>query len=300
MIDVRLLRHLWSFLAVAEEGNFGRAAKRLGISQPPLTKQIQILETSLGVILFERSRHGAALTREGRAILPAVRRFAEQMGEVEAVIRSAKDGEAELITIGAITSSFYDVLPRILAAVATELPGALISFKEIHTADAVPLLQSGAIDIAFSRIIRATGTIQVAPIVTGQLVVALPSRHPLASQGTVALMDLAEEPWVHVRRDFSPDYFDRIISAATRAGFSPRLVHEVRSEASQIAFVSCGLGIALVHAGMMRSEAPNVVFRSLSAPVEMVTVSVASDLSRSTTTVAAVVEIARRLSYDQP
>lgn len=79
MINFRLLRHLWLFLAVAEEQHFGRAARRLGMSQPPLTEQIQVLEQALKAKLFERSRRGAQLTPFGQAILPAVRKFAEQM-----------------------------------------------------------------------------------------------------------------------------------------------------------------------------------------------------------------------------
>ncbi|MEJ1978666.1 MAG: LysR family transcriptional regulator [Acetobacteraceae bacterium] len=293
MIDVRLLRHLWSFLAVAEEGQFARAAARLGISQPPLTKQIQVLERSLGVILFERTRHGATLTKEGLAILPAVQRFAEQMSGVEAVIRSVKDGQTQLLTIGAITSAFYDVLPAILAAMAKNLPEISVSFVELHTVDTVSMLQSGAIDLAFSRLVRDTGSIRVVPMVSDRLVVALPNRHALASQPEIRIEDLTDEPWIHLRRRLSPDYFDRILSACTAAGFSPRLVHEVDSEASQVAFVSCGLGAALVHSRLARNVAPNVVFRPLSHPVEVVTVSLAWDEDRISPMTRAVVEIAR-------
>ena len=90
----RLIRHLWLFLAVAEEQNFGRAAKRLGMSQPPLSEQIQVLEQALKVTLFERSRRGAKLTPVGAAILPAVRKFAEQLERLELAVEAAAAGES--------------------------------------------------------------------------------------------------------------------------------------------------------------------------------------------------------------
>jgi DNA-binding transcriptional LysR family regulator len=292
MIDVRLLRHLLSFLAVAEESHFGRAAKRLGISQPPLTKQIQVLERSLGVTLFDRSRQGAKLTKEGAAILPAVQGFARQMSGVEAVVRAAKEGQTQFVAIGAITSTFYDLLPRILKDMLAALPRVTASFAEIHTADAVPMLRSGAIDLAFARLIRNVGSIRVVAMVRDHLLVALPTGHRLAAEPSLPIEALADEAWIHVRRQFSPDYFDRIISACSVAGFSPRLVYEVGSEASQIAFVSCGLGIALVHGSLARNIAPNIAFRPLTRPVEMVTASLAWDEERVTPVARKVIEIA--------
>jgi DNA-binding transcriptional LysR family regulator len=89
MINFRLIRHLWLFLAVAEEQHFGRAAKRLGMSQPPLTDQIQTLEQVLKVKLFERSRRGTKLTPAGAAILPAIRKFSEQLERLELAVREA-------------------------------------------------------------------------------------------------------------------------------------------------------------------------------------------------------------------
>jgi DNA-binding transcriptional LysR family regulator len=292
MIDVRLTRYLWSFLAVAEERHFGRAAERLGISQPPLTQQIQILERSLGMRLFDRSRRGATLTPEGQAILPAVQRFAEQLERLESVVRAAKGRETKLINIGALTSTFYDVLPRILERARKELPDATPSFVEIHTADAIPLLKSGDIDIAFSRLGRSVGTIRVEPLIYEPLMVALPAQHPLASQETVALETLADEAWIQVRRRLSPPSFDRIIAACSEAGFSPRIAHEVGSEGSQLAYVSCGLGIALLPVRLLRFTVPNLTFRPLDRQIELLTLSLAYDEQRVTPVARAFIDFA--------
>ena len=294
MIDVRLFRHLWSFLAVAEEGHFGRAAERLGISQPPLTQQIQTLEHSLGMRLFERSRRGAVLTQEGQAILPAVQRFAEQLERLETLVRAAKEGQTRFITVGALTSTFYDVLPRIVEAARAELPEVTASFVEIHTADALPMLQSGAVDIAFSRLTRSVGPFRVVPLVAETLIVALSTEHPLAARDIIAIEELADEPWVQVRRRLSPPSFDRIIGACVEAGFSPRIAHEVGSEASQVAFVSCGLGIAVLPSSLVRVVIPSVTFRPLAKPIEVVTASLAWNEERITPVARAFVDIALR------
>jgi DNA-binding transcriptional LysR family regulator len=291
MIDVRLLRHLWAFLAVAEERHFGRAAERLGISQPPLSQQIQTLERSLGVRLFERSRHGATLTQEGLAILPSVRRFTDQMGRLEAAVRAAKQGHSDLVTIGAITSTFYEVLPSLLEDVRTSMPNITTSFVEIHTFEAPNLLQNGVIDLAFARMVRDVETVKVIPISTDVLTVALSSKDELAARDVVDIRELADRNWIQVRRHLNPPAFDRVIAACSNAGFSPRLLHEVGSEASQVAFVSCGLGVALLPSYLARGNiAPNVVFRPLVQPIEIVTISLAWDEHRISKTARSIIE----------
>ena len=140
MINFRLIRHLWLFLAVAEEQNFGRAAKRLGMTQPPLTEQIQILEQALKVKLFERSRRGARLTPVGAAILPAVRKFADQLERLELAVEDALAGHQGMLTIGAISSAMFDVLPGALERFKQEHPQVTVAVREIDSVEAVPAL----------------------------------------------------------------------------------------------------------------------------------------------------------------
>ncbi|MGH8429306.1 MAG: LysR family transcriptional regulator, partial [Solimonas sp.] len=148
MINFRLVRHLWLFLAVAEEEHFGRAAKRLGMSQPPLTEQIQVLEHALKVKLFDRSRRGAKLTPAGAAILPAVRKFAEQLERLELAVREAVQGQSGLLTIGAISSAMVDTLPPLIDHLKAQHPQLTVSVKEIDSVDAVPALERGDVDLA--------------------------------------------------------------------------------------------------------------------------------------------------------
>lgn len=276
MINFRLMRHLWLFLAVADEQHFGRAAKRLGMSQPPLTEQIQVLEQALKAKLFIRSRRGAQLTSVGQSILPAVRRFAQQMEQLELAVREATTGQTGMLTIGAISSAMLEVLPPILDRLRGLHPKLTISVREIDSAEAVPALEAGDVDLAFARLQGELGSkIKTQTLAEDKLAVSLPATHRLASRRRIRLKDLADEAFVMFARPVSPIYFDSIIAVCQAKGFSPRVLHEVRSVAAQVAFVGCGQGIALVPAALKRLAPDNVVVRPLVDAVDVVTTAVA-------------------------
>ncbi|WPO48274.1 LysR family transcriptional regulator [Pseudomonas sp. S1Bt23] len=282
MINFRLIRHLWLFLAVAEEQNFSRAAKRLGMSQPPLTEQIQVLEQALKVKLFDRSRRGAKLTPVGQAILPAVRKFAEQLERLEMAVHEAVAGQSGVLTIGAITTAMLDVLPALIEKLKTQYPQLTVSVREIDSVEAIPALEAGDIDLAFARVEGELGSsVRSIALTEDRLAVALPSDHPLAARSRISLASLAGEPLVLSSRKVSPMYFDNLIATCRASGFSPRVLHEVRSVASQIAFVSCGQGIALVPASLKKVAPSNVVLRPLSQRLNVVTTALAWNPTRT-------------------
>ncbi|WP_407730938.1 LysR family transcriptional regulator [Pseudomonas helleri] len=282
MINFRLIRHLWLFLAVAEEQNFGRAAKRLGMSQPPLSEQIQVLEQALKVKLFDRSRRGAKLTPVGAAILPAVRKFAEQLERLELAVEEAVAGQSGVLTIGAISTAMFDVLPGLIEQLKNDYPHLTVSVREIDSVEAVPALESSDIDLAFARLDGDLGaSIKSLPLLEDRLMVAMAADHPLASRSRINLSSLANEPLVMFSRKVSPVYFDNLIATCKASGFSPRVLHEVRSVASQIAFVSYGQGIALVPASLKKLAPANVVFRPLSQKLNVVTTAVAWNAERA-------------------
>jgi DNA-binding transcriptional LysR family regulator len=281
MINFRLIRHLWLFLAVAEEQHFGRAAKRLGMSQPPLTEQIQILEQALKVKLFERSRRGTKLTPAGAAILPAVKKFAEQLERLELAVREAAAGQRSILTVGSITSAMVEVLPPLIVSMKAAHPDVTISMREIDSVEAVPLLQSGDIDLAFARLEGDLGPgIKSFPLREDRLAVALPQTHPLAAKSRIRLASLADDDFVMFYRRVSPGYFDSLVTACRNAGFSPRIVHEVSSVASQVAFVGCGQGVALIPSAMKKMAPETVIVRPLTEKLSVVTTAVAWNATR--------------------
>lgn len=292
MINFRLVRHLYLFLAVAEEGNFGRAAKRLGMSQPPLTEQIQVLEQALKVKLFERGRKGATLTPVGVAILPAVRKFAEQLDRLELAVQEAIAGSTGVLSIGAISSALVDTLPGLIDELGRRFPQLTVAVTEIDSVDAVPALERGDIDLAFARLEGDLGaTIGALPLKQDRLAVALPRTHRFADMPRVRLATLSEEPFVTFSRAVSPTYFDSIIATCRAAGFSPRILHEVRTVATQVAFVGCGQGIALVPSSMKKAAPEGVVVRPLKEMVNVVTTAMAWSKRRQSPAVDAAIDI---------
>lgn len=280
-IDFRLIRQLWMFLAVAEEQHFGRAAQRLNMSQPPLTEQIKVLEQSLKMQLFERSRRGTQLSAAGAALLPAVRQFAGQVEQLERVVREVAAGQSGVLHVGAITSAMLDAVPPLLDHMRQAHPNVTVFVREIDSVDAIPGLESGELDLAFARIDGEPGNgISAIPMTEDRLAVALPKDHALAGQSRVRLKSLSAEQLVMSSRQVSPVYFDMLTGVCRAHGFAPRVLHEVRSIASQIAYVSCGQGVALVPASMRKLAPENVVLRPLHEKIMVVTAAAAWNANR--------------------
>nr|WP_286193974.1 LysR substrate-binding domain-containing protein [Tropicibacter sp. R16_0] len=275
-IDFRLNRQLWMFLAVAEEGHFGRAAERLGMTQPPLSEHIKTLETALGVGLFDRSRRGTRLTAAGAALLPAVRRFADQAMDLELTVREVAAGQSGILNVGAITSAMTDMIPQWMERLREQLPQLTVSIHEIDSVEAAPGLRSGALDLAFYRLDGSPGDgLESFPVTYDTLCVAVPIDHRAAHLGQMPLADVANSPLIMSARAVSPVYFDSIVSACRRHGVSLRILHEVRSISSQLAYVSCGQGIAIVPGTMERLAPENVRIVPLVEEISIVTTAVA-------------------------
>jgi len=280
-IDYRLIRQLWMFLAVAEEQNFGRAAARLAMSQPPLTEQIKLLEHALGLQLFERSRRGTRLSSAGAAILPAVRQFAQQVEQLERTVREVAAGQSGVLHVGAITSAMLDTVPPLLTHLRQTHPRLTVFVREIDSVEAIDALAAGELDLAFVRLDGEVGHgIATLPLSEARLAVALLADHPLAARQRIRLKALADEPLVMFARQVSPVYFDMLVNVCRAHGFAPRVRDEVRSVASQIAYVSCGQGAALVPAAMRRLAPANVVVRPLHEKVMVVTAAAAWNANR--------------------
>jgi DNA-binding transcriptional LysR family regulator len=299
MIDFRLLRHFSYFLAVADERHFGKAAKRLGMSQPPLSQQIQVLEKSLGVRLFERSRQGVQLSREGAAILAPVHRFMEHAQRLQQAITDARLGRSDMVTVGAINSAMFDVMPRLMRTAKGLYPQLSLSVTEARSAEALSAVQSGEIDIAFARLDDHIASLEVRPIVRDHLVLVLPVDHPLTRHSRVGLRELADENFVLFPRRSSPSFFDQITSACREAGFSPHVLYEVHTVVSQIAYVGCGVGVGMVPSRAMRFGGGDVVFRPLLETIDVVSIAAAWNPALGKALVPHIVDIAADIGADR-
>lgn len=263
------LRQIQRFVAVAEELHFGRAARRLRMSQPPLSQQIQALERELGAALFERTKRSVHLTKVGEAMLAEAYRLLEQGERVRNAAQRASAGEIGRLNLGCVTSAFYQILPPILDRFRARYPEVGLSLREIDTADALPELASGRLDFGLIRLDAVEEPFKMRPLRRDAFVIALPAEHALARRHKLALKDLAREEFVIFSRKVSPRFYDSIISACLKAGFSPNIAHESTSILSQVGFVACGLAVGLVPRSVKHLHMPGVIYRELSETIPL-------------------------------
>ncbi|ANG98710.1 hypothetical protein A8A54_19065 [Brucella pseudogrignonensis] len=273
-MDFRLMRHLYYFLAVAEELHFGRAAQRLGITQPPLSAQIKVLEHALRAQLFERSNSGVRLTQAGQAILPQVRAAVEQAGKLEGLVKGAQSGQIQTLRVGATNSAMFEPLGEALAVARVEIPGTVFHTREMESAQAISAVRHNEVDIAVAWVDRLSPPLKSIVLERKRLVLVCPRDHRLAARTTVTFADLQGEPIIMCDRRMGPEYFDAISHVALENGVTLNVAHEVRSIPAQIAMVYCGEGLALVPEIATHYSGNHVVYRHFAEDVRVMPLAV--------------------------
>jgi len=256
------LRHLRYALAIAQESHFTRAAKALGIGQPPLSQQIKNLEDELGVRLFHRLTRGVELTEAGRAFMPFAQAAVQAAEQATYAARRAARGEIGGLSIGFTSSaSFNPLVPGIIGRFRESFPGLSISLVEQTTVRLLESLAENTLDIAFLRpALGETDGLITRRLPDEALWIALPARHRLAGQDVLELLDLAGEPFILYPRANGRLLYDSIIAACRNAGFSPRIAQEAPQMASTVNLVAAGVGVALVPESMCQLHAQGVTY----------------------------------------
>jgi DNA-binding transcriptional LysR family regulator len=256
------LRQLRQFIVVAEELHFRRAAARLGMAQPPLSQAIRKLENDLGVELFDRSRRQVRLTEGGLVLLEEARRTIAQAELAFEAARRASRGLIGLLRVTYVGASIYDFLPRLVRAYRQRF--VELQLRERTTAGQVRALQRGEADVGFIRP-PAFGAddLRYESVLREPLVIALPEGHVLADCPSVALGDLAGEPFITFPAYEGPAFHARLMAACEAAGFSMRVAQEAVQMHTIVGLVAAGLGVALVPASMRNLRQAGVVYRDL-------------------------------------
>ena len=258
------LRHLRYFVAVAEELHFGRAAARLRIAQPPLSRQIRDLERELGTTLFERGPRGVDLTPAGRAFLPEARLTLAQAERAHRTAQRAARGETGRLRVGFVDAATHSgILPDVLGFFRMHLPSIGLSLFELDPLQQAEALRDGRIDLGvlYSPPADAERWLRIETVYADPLIAALPRAHRLASRKSLKLADLADEPFVLFPRPIATTVYDDIIGRCRTAGFSPRVVQEAAAWHTTASLVSAGVGVAFVPRSLSRMRQPGVAYR---------------------------------------
>lgn len=261
------LRHLRYFIAVAEELNFGRAAARLHMAQPPLSVQIQDLEKDLGVRLFDRTGRGTTLTREGEVFLLEARQICEQVSRARHAVNQAAAGELGRLRVAGVPYAFMEELPRVIPRFRRENPNIVLDLREAGTQESMDSILAGTLDIGFVREGDPVDGLEVLPVRTSRFEVVVPLGHHLAGHDAIELTQLAAEPFVVTSRNISPYYYDHTITALATVGITPRTVIEASSIQAQIGFVACGMGVSLIPTSAMAMHYQHVEWVPLRQPI---------------------------------
>lgn len=257
------LRHLRYFLAVADEGHFGRAAEKLHIVQPALSAQIRSLEAELGVTLFVRSTRKVELSDAGRILLIEARRTVEQAERAKSVMRRAARGETGVVRIGFVGNAVAaGRLSDDLLAFHAAWPDVAVELHEMASAAQMEAILAGRLDVGYCPQLGhplAAG-LRARPAGSWHWEVAMGARHPLAARRSLRVSDLLEQPFIVYAGDGDEGQLPLLCQLL---GGEPRIAYKVGSTMSVLALAAAGLGLALVPTPLRKLALPNLVYRRL-------------------------------------
>lgn len=257
------LRHLRYFLAVAEELHFGRAAVRLGIKQPPLSRQIKSLETELGAVLFNRTNRRVELTPAGKYLKASAAAVIEQADRVRNTVGLIQEGQAGLVRIGYVGSAMHSVLPDLLRALRTSYPEIYPELVELDGDCQVRALQAGEIDVGFLRPPIRAEDLDMRVVLEEPFALVVPLSHKASEAEELTLDALADEPFIGFCRSCAPGMADQVVQICNDAGFSPRIVHETSQLNALLRLVESGFGYSIVPSSVRIGYDLNLAFREI-------------------------------------
>ncbi|KAB2746518.1 MULTISPECIES: LysR family transcriptional regulator [Brucella] len=259
------LRHLRYFLAVAEEGNFTRAAAKLGIGQPPLSQQIRDLENEIGVALFYRVPHGAELTAAGTAFLGEAKASLAAAEKAKLAAQGAARGETGRLALGFTASSaFNPVVSGTIRKFRARWPDVRLTLTEMNSHLLMEKLVRGEVDAAFIRPgLENPKDVRMKRLADEPMLIALPSHHPLAVHPKLPISALANEAFVLFPRIVGLSLYDDVVEACRNAGFEMIVAQEAPQMPSVVNLVAADLGVSIVPAAIAQIKLAGVTYRPI-------------------------------------
>jgi DNA-binding transcriptional LysR family regulator len=269
MISQMELRHMRYFVAVAEALSFTKAAEKLRLAQPSLTRQIRNLEDEIGVELLDRSNNRVALTEEGKLFLFDSKKLLAMCAESVAAVQRMKRGENSDLNIGYVANIHYGLLPATLGAFRKLHPGVALNLFDMTSAEQFLALDGRKIDLGFVGLPPALSGHDLLSecVARDTMLVALPALHPLAKNPKVKLADLDSQFFITKSPQTHPGTREWLTRTCQEAGFAVRILQEAETEHMVMQFVADGLGVALLPEQIAGLQHDGVVFRPLSPPL---------------------------------
>jgi DNA-binding transcriptional LysR family regulator len=259
-MENRLLR---AFVAVADELHFGRAARRLHISQPPLSMQIRRLERDLGARLFDRDRRRVSLTAAGATLLGRARHLLAEADRARAEVERVASGADGVLSIAYTTAATHRLLPRVVPLLRARLPHVRLELKEIRSAAQPDEIREGRVELGLVCAPIDALDLALHPLTRERLAVALPAKHPLACRKVLRAADLEGQPYLGVRPDVEPGWALGATRALHAAGVQLQIVQETDTKVAMLGLIAAGVGLSVVSESMRELGRRGVAFRPL-------------------------------------
>lgn len=257
------LRQMREFLALAEERNFRRAAERLHMAQPPLTRQIRALEEELGAPLFVRTPKGVDLTEAGQTLLEEVPNLLKLAERAKERTQLTGKGLIGRLDVGVFGSGVLDVIPRLLARFHDARPEVEIELHHLSKAQQIDALRERRITVGFNRLFPREPDLAIEIVLRERLMVAMPKHHPLAKKRDVAVRDMDNEPLILYPNSPLPGLAQQVATAFHREGARMNVVQSVDDVLTSIALVAGGFGLSVATESTASLQLPGVVYRPL-------------------------------------
>lgn len=257
------LTQLRVFVAVAEELNFRRAARRLNMTQPPISRHVKLLEDAVGVRLLDRTNRSVRLTAAGARFLIDAVDILRRAESAALFARQAERGEEGAITLGFVPSASIEIVPRIVTALRHRMPGVTVTVREMMTFEQVEALLAGSLDIGLFRLTRRTSGLEMRRIWSEPFVLAAPKSHPLATKAEIALEDLDGIDFIGYSTERGGFLFEIVQGYLMGRGVSPNTLYGVSQGHTVMSLVNEGLGVGIVPRSNRLICMPDTVVREM-------------------------------------
>lgn len=289
-MDLRVLRY---FCTVVQEGHFGRAAARLGIAQPPLTRQIQKLERDLDVLLLHRMQKRFEVTQAGQLLYERGLRLLDGADQAQLDVRRASTGEMGRFSVGFVHSTAFTILPSVIGKFRQAFPDVQLEVREMHYNNLVPALEGGSVDVGLIRPHVNNRALQIVPLIREPFMALVPVGHRLATQKATSLRQLAHDPFVLFSRTGSPMIHMRVMEMCLRAGFTPATIQLADQIHTVAGFVGAGIGVAIAPSTVTNFNFPGLRCLHITDKVEPLPMALAWRQGKATALTRNFAKIAR-------